>query len=51
MAYRTFGQGTKVACEIAAMAADARPAAEARYESSSGRFTIPARSALVFVVN
>ena len=35
----------------AAMAADARPAAEARYESSSGRFTIPARSALVFVVN
>lgn len=36
---------------LAATAADKRPAAEARYDAASGRFTIPARTALVYVVN
>lgn len=34
---------------LLAQAADKRVAAEAKYESISGRFTIPARSAVVFV--
>jgi len=36
---------------LAPSAADRRPAASARYEASSGRFELPARSALVFVEN
>ena len=36
---------------LAPGAADKRPAADARYESTTGRFTVPARTALVFVVN
>ncbi|MFA6985885.1 MAG: alpha-1,6-glucosidase domain-containing protein, partial [Arenimonas sp.] len=36
---------------LAPAAADKRPAAQARYESATGRFTVPARTALVYVVN
>ncbi|MDD5335686.1 MAG: DUF3372 domain-containing protein [Rhodoferax sp.] len=35
---------------LAAGAADQRPVLQARFESASGRFSIPARSALVYVV-
>ncbi|WP_335338589.1 pullulanase-type alpha-1,6-glucosidase [Paucibacter sp. KCTC 42545] len=34
---------------LAPAAADSRPAAQARYERASGQFTLPARTALVFV--
>ena len=36
---------------LAPAAADKRPAAQARYEPATGRFTVPARTALVYVVN
>jgi len=36
---------------LAPAAADKRPVAQARYEQASGRFTVPARTALVYVVN
>jgi len=35
---------------LASAAADARIAAEAHYDSGTGRFTVPARSAVVFVI-
>jgi pullulanase-type alpha-1,6-glucosidase len=36
---------------LAPTAADQRPATQASYDAASGRFTVPARTALVFVVN
>ena len=36
---------------LATNVADKRPAAQARYDANTGRFTVPARTALVFVVN
>jgi hypothetical protein len=36
---------------LAPGAADPRPAAQARYERDDGRFLVPARTALVYVVN
>jgi pullulanase/glycogen debranching enzyme len=36
---------------LAPAAADKRPVAQARYEQAAGRFTVPARTALVYVVN
>ena len=32
-------------------ATDQRPAVQARYEPATGRFTVPARTALVYVLN
>jgi pullulanase/glycogen debranching enzyme len=37
--------------QAAPQAADSRPRREARYEAASGRFSLPARSAVVFVVD
>lgn len=36
---------------LATNVADKRPASDARYDAASGRFTVPARTALVYVVN
>jgi len=33
-----------------AFAADRRPVEQARYDSTSGRFSVPARTALVYVI-
>ena len=36
--------------QAAATAADKRPANDARYDGASGKFTVPPRSAVVYVV-
>ncbi len=42
---------TYVLHPVHAAGADRRPANDARYDSASGRFTVPPRSAVVYVVN